>query len=292
MRTIVRRLLREPLFHFLLLGALIFIIAGRTRSAGSGSGEKIFVTQSQIESLAVGFTRTWMRPPAQQELQGLVDDYVREEVLYREAKAMGLDQNDVIVRRRMRQKFEFLSDDLAAKSAPPTDQELESYLRQHPDKYFEEPSFTFEHIFFNLEKRGKHAQSEAKAVLARLNGRDSGAIDVGSLGDGFLLPFRFEKASVSEAERVFGASFAKQLATVEPGGWAGPLESSYGLHLVRVEERGPGEAPPLAKVRDSVLRDLLNERRKQALDAQYARLRARYAVVVEPPEAPKVAEAR
>ena len=121
----MRKLIREPLFHFLMLGAVIFLLAGRKRSGSVALRGKIVVTQSQIESIVVGFSRTWMRPPTQEELQGLVNDYVREEVLYREAKAMGLDQDDVIVRRRMRQKFEFLAEDLAARTGPPTDQELE-----------------------------------------------------------------------------------------------------------------------------------------------------------------------
>src|SRR4051812_33556645 len=149
MRPLLRKVIREPLFHFLLLGALIFFIAGRSRNIAARSGEKIVVTQSQIESMVVGFSRTWMRPPTQGELQGLVDDYVRDEVLYREAKTMGLDQEDVIVRRRMRQKFEFLAEDMAPKSGPPSDQELEAYLRQHAEKYSEESSFGFEHIYFS-----------------------------------------------------------------------------------------------------------------------------------------------
>ena len=131
----MRKFIREPLIHFLLLGAVIFFIAGRSRSIAVPSGEKIVITQSQIESILVGFSRTWMRPPTREELQGLVNDYVRDEVLYREARTMGLDQDDVIVRRRMRQKFEFLVEDMAARTGPPSDQELEAYLRQHADKY-------------------------------------------------------------------------------------------------------------------------------------------------------------
>jgi parvulin-like peptidyl-prolyl isomerase len=231
-----------------------------------------------------------MRPPTQEEMQGLVDDYVREEVLYREAKAMGLDQDDIIVRRRMRQKFEFLSEDLAARSGPPNEQELEAYLRQYADKYREEPRLTFEHIFFNREKHGKSAEADAKAVLARLTGKNGAAIDVEKLGDAFLLPFRFEKVSAEETTRLFGENFGKQLVSVETGNWAGPLESNYGLHLVRVDEHLPGAAPQLANVREAVFRDLLSERRKQELDAQYAKLRARYMIVVEPPQASKVAE--
>jgi len=290
MKIILRKLIREPLFHFLLLGAMIFLMAGQVRSGRVGSSEKILVTQSGIESIVVGFSRTWMRPPTQEELQGLVDDYVREEVLYREAKAMGLDQDDVIVRRRMRQKFEFLAEDLAARTGPPTDQELEAYLRQHADKYSEEASFSFEHVFFSREKRGASADVEATAMLARLSGKD--AIDIEKLGDAFLLPSRFEKTSAGETARLFGEKFAKELNKTQLGTWAGPIESSYGLHLVRVNARIPGVATPLANVRESVLRDLLSDRRKQELDTQYEKLRARYTVVVEPPEAPRVAEAR
>jgi parvulin-like peptidyl-prolyl isomerase len=205
---------------------------------------------------------------------------------------MGLDQDDIIVRRRMRQKFEFLSDDRAARSGPPSEEELEAYLRQYADKYREEPRFTFEHIFFDREKHGKSAEPDARAMLERLTGKDSTAIDVEKLGDAFILPFRFEKISAGETDRLFGGNVAKQVATVKPGIWTGPLESSYGLHLVRVDEHLPGAEPPLANVREAVLRDLLNERRKQELDAQYAKLRARYAIVVELPQAPKVAETR
>jgi PPIC-type PPIASE domain len=291
MKTFIGRLIREPLFHFLLLGASIFFLAGRVRNASIGAGEKIVVTQSEMESMVVGFSRTWMRPPTQGEMQGLVDDYVREEVLYREARAMGLDQDDVIVRRRMRQKFEFLAEDLATDRSP-TDQELEAYLQQHLDRFREEPSFSFEHIFLSREKHGASTEAEVKVLLAELGGKNEDTIDIEKRGDTFLLPSRFEKTSAAETARLFGENFATRLAAIEPGEWAGPIESSYGLHLVRVDARVPGTAPPLANVRDSVLRDFLDDRRKQELDAQYSKLRARYTVVVEPPEVRKVAEAR
>jgi hypothetical protein len=286
----MRKLIREPMFHFLLLGAVIFFIAERSRSIAVPSGKKIVVTQSQIESIVVGFSRTWMRPPTKEELQGLVNDYVRDEVLYREARTMGLDQDDVIVRRRMRQKFEFLVEDMAARTGPPSDQELEVYLRQHADKYSEEPSFGFEQIFFSREKRGASAEAEATAMLARLKGKS--AIDIENLGDPFLLPSQFEKTSAGETARLFGEKFTNELTKTLLGTWAGPIESSYGLHLVRVNARIPEVAPPLANVRESVLRDLLSDRRKQELDTQYEKLRARYTVVLEPPEASRVAEAR
>jgi hypothetical protein len=192
----------------------------------------------------------------------------------------------------MRQKLEFLSEDLAAKSRAPTEPALESYLRQHPDNYREEPSFTFEQIFFNREKSGVSAEAKANAVLVRLNGKDGAAMNVETLGDAFLLPLRFENVSAGETARLFGDNFEKQLAKIEPVRCAGPLQSSYGLHLVRVTESRPGMVPPLAKVREAVLRDLLNERRKQELDAQFARLRAHYTVVVEAPATLKASVAR
>jgi len=286
----MRKLIREPLFHFLLLGAVIFVIADRPRSIAVPSEKKIVVTQSQIESIVVGFSRTWMRPPTREELQGLVNDYVRDEVVYREARTMGLDQDDVIVRRRMRQKFEFLVEDMMARTGQPSDQELEAYLRQHADKYREEPSFGFEQIFFSREKRGASAEAEALAMLERL--RDKSAIDIEKVGDAFLLPSQFEKTSAGETARLFGEKFINKLTKTQLGTWAGPIESSYGLHLVRVNARIPEVDPPLAKVRESVLRDLLSDRRKQELDIQYEKLRARYTVVVEPPEASGIAEAR
>jgi hypothetical protein len=204
---------------------------------------------------------------------------------------MGLDQDDVIVRRRMRQKFEFLAEDLATNRSP-TDQELEAYLQQHLDRFREEPSFSFEHVFLSREKHGASTEAEVKTLLAELGDKNEDTIDIEKRGDTFLLPSRFEKTSAAETARLFGENFATRLAAIEPGKWAGPIESSYGLHLVRVDARVPGTAPPLANVRDSVLRDFLDDRRKQELDAQYSKLRARYTVVVEPPEVPKVAEAR
>ena len=165
MKIIPRKLIREPLFHFLLLGAVIFFVASRVRNSSIGVEEKIVVTQSEMESMVVGFSRTWMRPPTQEEMQGLIDDYVREEVLYREAKAMGLDQDDVIVRRRMRQKFEFLAEDLATRRSP-TNQELEAYLQRHPEKYHEEPAISFAHIFFSRQKHGASTETVANSLLS------------------------------------------------------------------------------------------------------------------------------
>jgi len=287
----MKKLLREPLVHFLLLGAALFGVYALVGDRAADRSDEIVVTHGQVEQLVIGFSRTWQRPPTEQELEGLVEDYIREEVLYREAKEMGLDQDDIIIRRRLRQKLEFLTEDLASQAAPPAEPELQAYLDQHPNKYREEPKLTFEHVFFNRERRGESAEPDAKSLVAQLNGKRAAAVNLDTAGDPSLLPPEMQSSSQGEIARLFGEGFSHQLLEVEPGRWAGPIESSYGLHLVFVRERMPGNVPELAKVRDAVLRDLLTERRAQALDAAYARLRQRYTVVVEPP-APQVAEAQ
>ena len=278
----MKRLLREPLLHFLLLGVALFGVYALARGKTPNRTDQIVVTQSQIEQLVVGFTRTWQRQPTQEELAGLVEDRIREEVLYREAMSMGLDRDDTIVRRRLRQKLEFLIPDLASQIAPPTERELEAYLQQHADKYRGAPTVSFEQVFFDRERRGKSVSTDAVAALTRLNGPGGSAVNLDTVGDASLLPIELTRSQESEVARLFGGTFSEGLVKVPPGRWAGPLESSYGLHLVLVREQVPGRAPEMASVREAVLRDLQAERRQQALDAAYAKFRRRYAVVVEP----------
>jgi PPIC-type PPIASE domain len=278
----MRRLLREPLLHFLLLGIALFGVYGLARNKAPDRTVQIVVTQSQIEQLVIGFTRTWQRPPTPEELTGLIEDRIREEVLYREAMSMGLDRDDTIVRRRLRQKLEFLIPDLASQIAPPTERELEAYLQQHADRYRGASTVSFEQVFFDRERRRKSAWEDAKLALTRLNGQRGSAVNPDTVGDASLLPIELTRTPESEVARLFGGAFSQGVMAMPLGRWGGPLESSYGLHLVLVREQAPGRLPALSQVREGVLRDLLAGRREQALDAAYAKFRARYAVVVEP----------
>jgi hypothetical protein len=278
----MRTLLREPLLHFLLLGAVLFAVYGLARDKAPDRTAQIVVTQSQIEQLVIGFTRTWQRPPTPEELTGLIEDRIREEVLYREAMAMGLDRDDTIVRRRLRQKLEFLIPDLASQMAPPSEPELQAYLDQHADKYRVEPMISFEQLFFDRARRGTSAWADAESALTRLNGQHGSAVNRDTVGDASLLPIEVTRSAESEVARLFGGTFSQRLVEVPLGRWAGPLESSYGLHAVLVRERVPARIPELAQVREGVLRELLAERRQQAIDVAYAKFRARYAVVEEP----------
>ena len=232
--------------------------------------------------MATGFAKTWQRQPTPEELAGLVRDRVREEVYCREAIALGLDREDTIIRRRLRQKMEFVSDDIAA-LAEPTDAELEEYLRAHSDSFRVEPRFTFQQVVLDPEKHGEKLASDAAQLLAQLDHAGSEA-DLSTLGDSVLLETRFAGLPASEVAKQFGEPFALALGRLQPGRWQGPVESGYGVHLVYVSERIDGRLPALAEVRDAVRREWDNARRLAANEAFYQELLERYSVTIEGPE--------
>ncbi len=276
------KILREPLLHFLLLGAGLFILFNFVNKRQSEQPDKIVVTTGKIQHLADTFSRTWQRPPTQEELDGLVRDYIREEVLYREGIAMGLNENDTVIRRRLRQKMEFISEDVASQTDP-TEEDLQNYLKEHPEKFKTEPIFTFSQIFFNPERRGDSLTRDMADSLSRLN-RYGTKIDISTLGDQILLESDFNSARQSEIARLFGEKFAEKLSQLEPGRWDGPVESGYGVHLVFIEKRSEGLVPALDEVRGAVQREWENDRRLEANEKFYQGLLERYAVVIERPE--------
>ncbi len=279
------KILREPLLHFLLLGTALF---GLYHAAGGGKSDEppsaIVVDEGKIRSLAQNFGRTWQRPPTESELEGLIQNHIREEMVYREALALGLDRDDTIIRRRLRQKLEFIAEDVAA-LAEPTDDELRAYLAGHPDPFHIEPSFTFRHVYLNPDRRGEALQRDAEQLLAELKKGDK-AIDIAAVGDTFLLDHEYTRISASHAAKFFGDSFAARLAQLEPGKWHGPIGSGYGAHLVLVSERVDGRVPPIEEVRDAVKREWANARRIETTEKFYESLRRRYSVVIERPQNP------
>jgi hypothetical protein len=284
------RLLREPLLHFLLLGGLIFAVFGLgTRHRTDGPGE-IVVTQGTLENLVTGFTRTWQRPPTDEELQGLVRDYIREEAAYREALAMGLDRDDTIIRRRLRQKLEFVTENLAGR-AEPSEADLQLFLESHADKFRTEPTFNFQHVYLNPQAHGANLKSDQIRVLQKLRSGNAGP-EPAALGDPCLIETRFTRISLSEVKKILGDQFAAGLAALQTGQWQGPVQSGYGVHLVLVSERTDGYLPTLANVRDEVRREWFDARRVQATDRFYEALLRRYTVKVELPEEKKVAQVR
>ena len=276
------RFLREPLLHFFVLGAGIFLLFGLVSDPEKKQTHDVVVRVSQIERLVEGWKKTRMRAPTVPELEGLIADHVREEIYYREALAMGLDGNDLVIRRRLRQKMEFLSQDLAAQ-VNPTEAELQAYLQDNADAFRIEPRITFRHIYFSIDQRGDDAHADALQLLARLRG-SSDAIDAAALGDAFLLPREYHSLPESDVNSLFGSDFAAWVLTLKQGSWEGPVPSGYGLHLVYIGERSEPQTPELAQVRSQVERDWRESRRREANEAIYRGVRERYTVVVERPE--------
>lgn len=281
----MKALLREPLLHFLLLGALLFAVdAWRQPAERAGTGGEIVVTEARIRTLAQNFARTWQRPPTRQELDGLVEAHVREEVMVREALALGLDRDDAIIRRRLQQKVEFVSDQAAA-LARPNDADLEAYLAKNADAFRREPRVTFVQVYLDPAKRGAALQADAARLRERLA---AGSIDASRAGDPLrLLETRYDDAPQAEVARLFGAEFADAIVAQPPGAWAGPLGSGYGAHLVLVEAVTPGGMPSLAEVRPLVEREWTNTKRRELAQDWYAALRSKYRVTVQMPEPAK-----
>jgi hypothetical protein len=275
---LIARLLREPLVQFLALGAVLFALYGVAGKRSADAPDKIVVSASRIATLGDGFTRTWRRPPSEQELQGLIEDYIRDEVFYREGRAAGLDRDDSVIRRRVRQKMEFLAEDMAA--AEPSDEELAAYLASNAERFWTEDRLIFHHVFLSATRRGSALEGDAKQIADTL-ARSSASARTASIGDPFLLGEEFREMSQSDVARTFGEDFAKQLSAVERGRWQGPIPSSFGVHFVFVDERAKGSLPSLDAVREAVQREWLNARRIEAEQKLYRNLQDRYQIVVE-----------
>jgi len=274
------KLLKEPLLHFLVLGALVFWLS---RHFGAEAGNRlpadqlIEVPAGKIEQLSSIFAKTWQRPPTRDELQGLVDDYILEEAYVREALKMGLEDDDTIIRRRLRQKLEFLTGDMMSLTQP-GDEDLQGFLEANPDRFREDPRVDLRQVFFNPEKLGPDPEAEMEESLARLRAGE----DVE--GHPTLLPGFRPDAPLRSIAATFGSDFTEQLATVPVGEWQGPLRSGFGLHFVRVEQRTPGRLPELAEIRDAVQREWAHERKQEMTRQFNQELLDNYQIEVEWPE--------
>jgi hypothetical protein len=245
MRIHIKAVLREPLIHFLVIGSLLFVAYAAFGDESEDDRGSIVVSRGRIE------------------------------VYSREAISMGLDRDDTVIRRRLRQKFEFLLDDATA--VEPTEAELEAFRQSNASRFRTEPRMTFDQIYLDSRARGKVLDAEIGALRARL--KRGGAND--ALGDATLLPRSLASATRREIEQQFGPQFARSLDELPVSDWQGPVPSAYGVHLVRVTRRVEGELPPLATVRDAVQREWMNEQRKAARDAHYRQLLSGYSVSIE-----------
>lgn len=271
----IRSLLQEPLLHFLLMGLLLFLLYGQV-APPSAEGNRITVSRAVIAALATQFQATWSRPPTAVELNGLVESYVRDEILFREGVALGLVKDDPVIKRRVRQKLEVLIEE-EGKSAGATDAELSAYLGKNAAKFRLPPVLSFDQVFFDPARYGDQLDSTVVASLAALN---KGATPE-SQGQGSMLPARVDQLPLDLVVRDFGAEFGQALETAPVGQWTGPVPSGFGVHLVRITGRKPGYVPSLDEARQAVTREWENDQREAALASNYARLRKDYDVVIE-----------
>ena len=275
--SFLRAALREPLLHFVLIGALLFALTA-WRQQQHGNAE-IRITSGEIAQLAAFWETQSQRQPSSAELRGLIEERIDEEVLAREAVRLGLDRDDVIVRRRLAQKMAFVSDDLALVTEP-AEADLRAYFEAHREAYTTPDLYTLRHVFFNPDRHGMALDTDAQRALRRLT---RGA-DASEVGDPFMLPRELADVSRDDIARDFGSVFAEAVTPSTPGAWAGPVRSPFGVHLVKLESHTPSSVARFEDVRDRVHEAFLAQKQQEANTAQRARLRQQYKIVVETTE--------
>lgn len=273
------RILKDPLVHFLALGALLFVFSAM-RGGESEDSNRIVVSAAEIERLTGAVSMLQGRPATRDELRPLIEPLIRDEVMYREALALGLDENDDEVRRRLIEKMLYLTLD-RADPEPPSEQALRAFYDADPDRFAVPAHVTFEQVFFSPRQRGASLPEDIAEARAAL---ESGADPV-EVGDPTPLEFRYEGAERTRVEVLFGASIADALFSLPPGGWQGPYTSDFGEHLLRLRGREPSRLPAFDEARERVAAIYAEAQRTARNEAEYQRLLDRYDVVIEWPDA-------
>jgi hypothetical protein len=274
---VARRAIREPLLHFLLLGALIFAL-GDLRGR-SDQQYRIVIDDTRVAKLAQTYAQQFGGPPSPAMLRTLVDNYINEEVLYREGLAMRLDRDDEVIRRRVVQKVQFIEQDISTAPAP-SDAALRYFYDSHQSRYFSPPHVTFTHVYFSPDKGGDGAaRSRAVAVLASLNGK---TVRAPERGDAYPDLYDYASIGPDDAARLFGQSpIARALFQLHVGRWSGPLRSGYGWHLVYVSAVEPSHLLPFAQIRDQVRADYQADAQTASNRRDFAALKGRYTIIRE-----------
>jgi len=270
--------------HFMFIGAVIYALYGLFAEPVVEETDKtIVVTAGEIEWMQASWQKRWNRPPTAQEFDGLIQQYIKETVLYREALTMGLNKHDQVIRRRLAQKLEFLAKDLVALT-PPTEDELLAYFDEHQARYQAPTLYTFTQVFFDPDKRGDATLEDAEAVKATLIAQGDAIDDAGALGDGLMLQNYYPQKDRAEIQKNLGSGFTDTLITLAPGQWHGPVLSGFGVHLVYVNNITVPPPPVFAEVRERVIADWSLDRGEELNDKFYANLREQYSIVIEEPE--------
>ena len=275
----MRSFLTEPLVHFLIIGFLLFIGFEALKDTSAGNGDTVTITRSAIKTIQANFLRTWSREPTAQELDKLIEELVRDEIAQREAEAMGLDQDDLYIRKRLRMKFELLLDDFTSGSKP-DDTELQQYLDNNREKFNIPPRYALQQIYFNPELRKGTIAADMEDALKKLNKADTDS-KVELLGDSTMLPLSVPAMTPRMISRQFGSEFTAQIEALPLGQWSTPLRSGYGYHLVMITDKIESRTVQLDEVREQVEREWTAARKKEVKEQAYERLRSKYQVIIE-----------
>jgi len=281
----LQRWLREPLLHFLLVGLLLFVVYDRLHPAAETAAEsnRIVLTPEDFEQLGVTWLAQGRPQPNSEQMQSLIELKVREEVLYREALALGLDKGDEIVKRRLAQKMEFLAEGASVDNDPPADT-LRLWFRDNQQRFSLPPRVSFRHLYFSPDQRGEHSREDAMSVMAQLAGKPGNWEGAAALADPFMDQDYYGDRSADDLAKLFGLNFAQDIAGLKPGAWQGPIESGYGWHLVYIDTFVPGRVPAFEEIEPEIRAEWIEDRRLQAKRKAYETMRARYQVVL--PEKP------
>jgi len=271
-----KKILHEPLVHFLVLGALIFFLYAMMNPAEQNDADTIVISKAEQKQMAYRWQKKHMRLPTEDEMQKMIDKEVYTEVMYREALKMGLDKNDFIVRRRMAQKLEFISSDLSS-LLEPSDEALKKYLSAHSKMFRQPGSITFDQVYIDVSRHRNDLQETLKKVKKALDTNKS----VETVGDSFMLPSENQALSQSEVIRIFGKKFEYALKTLKERSWEGPVKSGYGLHFVYIKKREEGALPPFESVRASLKSAWMSEQKEKNSQLFYETLKKAYRVEIE-----------
>jgi peptidyl-prolyl cis-trans isomerase C len=279
-----KRWLREPLLHFLLIGLALFVVYGYMNGGrwGVGSSKQITLTLDDLRQMDMYFQSQWHRQPTPEEFNALVEDKVREEVLYREGLAMGLDKDDTIVKRRMAQKMQFLAEDVATAHEPST-AEMKAWFEKNTGKFALPSRISYRHLYFSPDKRGQNARGDASQALAKISGQPEDSKIAATLADRFMFQDYYGDRTPEQLAKDFGPQFAVAVSKLQPGSWQGPVESGLGWHLVFVDTVIPGRIPAFEEVESEVKTAWLGEQKAQAWQKAYQEMRAKYTVLLPAP---------
>jgi len=277
---IIYKLLKEPLFHFLVLGGLLYL-ASILSGYNDTDTQRIIVSQGQVRHIAILYEKTWQRKPTKAELRALVQDYIKSQAAYYEGMRMGLEKDDVVITRRLRQKINFIAEEKLERPAV-TDDILQAYLQQHADRFRTDPILSIRQIYFDQSRGEQESDTQLRKLLSELAERPDE--DIENRGQRYIFKPYYINQTLTDLKRVFGEDFANAVLKAEAGVWTGPIQSAFGSHLVYIDKKQEGFLPALSSIYDQVFEEWQNSLREQSIDTYYAELLKRYPVTVHWPE--------